>query len=402
MGGKSSAPAAPDPNAVAAASTQTNDATAAYNKSLNLNNYSNPFGSQQSTQTGTDPTTGAPIYGTSISANPQLQQQLGSLLGQTGQSGATNASALSGLQGLQGQYSGIDSSLMGLGSQYAGLGSQLNQGQAAAAAQQGQNAAYAAQTQYLDPQYAQSGEALQSQLANEGLSPTSAAATNANTNYNNQKQQAYSNAANQAILTGSQIGAQDLSNQESGINTQAGLLSSQAGLYGQEASNLGAQGTNYGQQAGIGQLPYSNLTSLAGLVPGYSGTAQSSTSPANISGDIYSNYQAAVNEANASQSSSNSLLGGLFSLGGSALGAAGSAGGLSSLFSDRRLKKDIERVGLLRDGMGLYHYRYQWDAPSRPLRAGVMADEVRAAMPAAVHTHESGFDMVDYGQVIGA
>lgn len=365
-GGKGgSAPAAPDPYVTAAATTQTNNATAAYNKALNLNNYSNPFGSQQTTQTGTDPNTGAPIYNTTLTANPQLQSQLNSLLGQTANSGSINQSALSGLGSLGNSVSGIGSQAQGIGNnfqsyaqgalglnpqyqalsknlgnlsgQYASLGSQLNQGQANQAQQQGQNAAYAAQTQYLDPQFAQQGESLSAQLANQGLAPGSQAYNNAMTNFNNQKQQAYSNAQNQAIMTGSQLGAQNLQNQISGINTQAGLLGQQAGLYGQQGSmlqnqaglyglagqlgsgQLSALGTGlnsasqqaglFGQQVGIGQTPYSNLNSIASMIPGYTGTGQSSAASADIAGNINNQYQSQLANHNADVQSTNSTIG---------------------------------------------------------------------------------------------
>jgi hypothetical protein len=414
-GGGGGGPSYPDPNVVANATTQTNEQTAAYNKALNLNNYSNPFGSQQSQQIGTDPNTGAPIYNTSVTANPQLQSALNSLLGEAGQSGAINAQAQSGINGLFGNFGNLNQSLGGLGSQYSalspqysalsqGLGSlagQLNQGQAAAAQQQGQNAAYAAQTQYLDPQFSQQKESLDASLANSGLTPGSEAYNNAMTNYNNTKQQAYSNAQNQAIMTGSQIGAQNLQNQIAGINTQAGLygqqagllgnqaglLGAQAGLYGQMGSNLGQQGSLLGQSVGIGQVPYSNLQSIASMIPGYSGTGQSGASPADIAGLYNNQYQSQLANYNAGQASSNNTMSGLFGL--------GSAGLLAYGLSDRRAKRNIRRVGTFPNGLPVYSYRYAWE-PENVVHIGFMADEVRKVAPHAVLRGADGFDRVCY------
>lgn len=291
-GGKGgSAPTAPDPNVVASATTQSNDTTAAYDKALNLNNYSNPFGSQQSTQTGTDPTTGAPIYQTSIGADPQLQ---GLINGAEGQAGSANST--------------VNNSLYGLGAvnqQLGGLAGSLNPQSAQQAMQQGDQAAYAAQTQYLDPQFSQEGTSLQSQLANQGLTPGSQAYTNATTNFNNSKQQAYSNAANQATLTGSQIGSQMLDNQLAVTGEQGNLLNSEA--------------TNYGQQASLSQLPFSDLSSLAGLVPGNTGTAQSAAQPANIAQAYQNQYQGELNAYDAQTGSANSTKSGLFGLGSAAI-----------------------------------------------------------------------------------
>jgi hypothetical protein len=398
-GGGGSAPSYPDPNVVAQATTQTNENTASYNKALNLNNYTNPFGSQQSTQVGTDPTTGAPIYNTTINANPQLQGALNSLLGQTGNSGATNSAASAGLWGLNGQLNTIGNQQQAIGTGMnnlsgltTGLAGQLNQGQAAQAQQKGQNAAYAAQTQYLDPQFSQQGESLSAQLANQGLTPGSQAYNNAMTNFNNTKQQAYSNAANQAIMTGSQLGAQNLQNQISGINTQAGLygqagnlLQGQLGAIGANAGTIGQQAGLYGQQVGIGQTPYSNLNSIASMIPGYSGTGQSSSSPADIAGLYNNQYQSQLAGYNAGQSSSNGMMSGLFGLGSSAL--------MGYMMSDRRAKRDIKRVGTFPNGLPVYTYRYIGD---NILHLGFMADEVRKVAPYAVLRGADGFDRVNY------
>lgn len=58
-----------------------------------------------------------------------------------------------------------------------------------------------------------------------------------------------------------------------------------------------------------------------------------------------------------------------------------------SFFSDRRLKRDIERIF-----SGLYRFKYLWSDDSH---VGVMADEV----PAHAKTRIFGFDAVDYGQL---
>lgn len=290
-GGKGSAPSAPDPNVVAGAQTATNTQTAAYNKALNLNNYSNPFGSQQSVQTGTDPTTGAPIYQTSITASQPLQNLINGSLSEAGNSNGVLNNSIFGLGGVNQQLSQ--------------LGSSLNPNSAQQAMQQGDQAAYASQTQYLNPQFQQEGASLQSQLANQGLTPGSQAYTNAMTNFNNAQQQAYSNAANQATLTGSQIGSQMLQNQLNVTGEQGNLLNSQA--------------ANYGQQASLSQIPYSQLQSLAGLVPGNTGVGQSASSPANVAQAYQNQYQGQLNSYDAQMQSSNSTQSGLFGLGGAGL-----------------------------------------------------------------------------------
>lgn len=68
-------------------------------------------------------------------------------------------------------------------------------------------------------------------------------------------------------------------------------------------------------------------------------------------------------------------------------------------FSDRRLKRDIERVATTGSGLGLYKFRYLWDRPGQLPRVGYMADEVKEIFPHAVSRHASGFDRVNYAQV---
>ncbi|MBP2301578.1 tail fiber domain-containing protein [Azospirillum picis] len=65
----------------------------------------------------------------------------------------------------------------------------------------------------------------------------------------------------------------------------------------------------------------------------------------------------------------------------------------ASLFSDRRVKTDIRRVGALDNGLAVYAYRYAWGGP---VHIGVMADEVEAVRPAAVSETPEGIKMVNY------
>lgn len=308
MGGKSSAPSAPDPSVVASATTGSNEATAAYNKALNLNNNSNPFGSQSTTQTGVDPNTGAPIYSTTDSASPQLQSLLSGMLGQAGNSTGINSNALNGLAGLGTQYSGLNNGLQGLQGQLSSLGSSLSPAAAQQAQQNGTNAAYQSSMGYLQPQFNQQQESTSAQLANQGLAPGSEAWNNAESNLSRNQGQQQQEALNNAQLTGSQIGTQNYQNQLSGLSAQSGLLNQQAGLYGQMGSNLGQQGALYGQQASLGQMPYSDLSSLSGLIPGFSGTAQSSAQPADIESLYNNQYQSQLANYNANQASNNSTM----------------------------------------------------------------------------------------------
>jgi hypothetical protein len=72
-------------------------------------------------------------------------------------------------------------------------------------------------------------------------------------------------------------------------------------------------------------------------------------------------------------------------------------GGLLGLFSDRRLKENIKKVGKLDNGLDVYSYNYIWD---KTPQIGLMADEVKKVNPEAVINHTSGFDMVVYDKAV--
>jgi hypothetical protein len=86
------------------------------------------------------------------------------------------------------------------------------------------------------------------------------------------------------------------------------------------------------------------------------------------------------------------------------LGAIGAVGaglaGNTALFSDRRMKADIEELGdwdNKGDGLKRYAYRYKWETPGSR-HEGVMADEVKELRPNAYvpNWQGSGFDAVNY------
>lgn len=92
-------------------------------------------------------------------------------------------------------------------------------------------------------------------------------------------------------------------------------------------------------------------------------------------------YQGALQQSSSENAGFNSLLSGAASLGSTAM-----------MFSDRRLKTNIRRAGVTPGGLPLYTWTYAWGEAGY----GVMADEAPAH---AVHTHPSGFLMVDYSRI---
>lgn len=106
---------------------------------------------------------------------------------------------------------------------------------------------------------------------------------------------------------------------------------------------------------------------------------------------------AMANQANqtnynaAKEGAAGSMMGGLFS----GLGSLGSGLAIGGMFSDRRLKWDVQRVGTHPLGIGLYSYRYKG---STGRHLGVIAQEVQRVKPQAVGEC-AGFLTVDYDQL---
>ena len=64
--------------------------------------------------------------------------------------------------------------------------------------------------------------------------------------------------------------------------------------------------------------------------------------------------------------------------------------------SDIRLKRDIVLLSRLKDGIGIYRFRYKW---SDTLYVGVMAQEVMKVVPMAVVQGADGYLRVDYARL---
>jgi len=100
-----------------------------------------------------------------------------------------------------------------------------------------------------------------------------------------------------------------------------------------------------------------------------------------------------LGQYSANQAANQGMFGGL----GSIMGGVGAMAQGGMFASDRRLKKNVQKIGKM-CGLNVYKFDYIWDEPS----IGFMADEVKEVMPEAVMTHESGYDMVNYNMVLGA
>ena len=162
------------------------------------------------------------------------------------------------------------------------------------------------------------------------------------------------------------------------------------------------------------QVPLNELTAMmTGAqvnMPQFAPVPQGQIAPADVMGATYADYNARMNAWQQDQARAAGGMQGLFGLAGTGasiaapylMGPAAAAGGSAAPFatnfvwSDRRLKCGIRRIGTLRNGIPLYAYRYIWGGPRQ---IGVMADEARRVRPKAVK-RLGLFDAVDYREVL--
>lgn len=333
--GKPSAPAPPNPKDTAAASTGTNVATALANANLNNVNQIGPNGSINYSQSGSYKFTD-PYTGQSYDI-PQFTQTT-TLSPDQQKLYDLNAQTQQNL----GQIGVSQSDKIG-----ALLDTPFDAATANKAVEDKINALGAAR---LDPRFAREADALNAQLANQGIQPGSAAWKAQMDQFQQGKNDAY----NQLYLSGNQQAYQQaITDRNQPINEITALLS------GSQVSN-----------------------------PTFGATPQTTIPTTDTAGIINSNYQQQYQNYQSQMQQQNALLGGLFGLG---------AAGLYK-YSDRRLKKDIKKIGKTNDGQNLYSYKYKGDDEPQ---IGLMAQEVEKRRPDAVVNTPSGYKAVNYDKALG-
>lgn len=201
----------------------------------------------------------------------------------------------------------------------------------------------------LDPQFARQQADLETKLANQGVRVGSAAYSAAMNDFNQGKNDAY----NQLILTGRGQAVQEMmAERNQPINEISALLSQ---------SQVSQPNFINAPQAPVGGVDYTGL--------------------------VNEQYKAKMAAWQQQVASKNAMMGGMFGLIGSGL----------TMFSDRRLKKNIEKVGKIK-GLNVYEFDYKAGGPRQ---MGFMAQEVEKKNPDAV-VDVGGFKAVDYGKAVEA
>lgn len=207
-------------------------------------------------------------------------------------------------------------------------------------------------------------------------------------------------------------------------NTYSGSMSSGTGAQNFLAQLLGISPGAVGQGAnaagGGAEQGYNNYLQMAGYAPAMRQLAQGVTGQGAAAGILNSGSTAKALQTRGTelnQSFFNNYLQQLAGLSGlglqagnlvanvgqkstntgpkaSGLGSiASTVGGIASIFSDRRLKHKIRKVGEFADGLGIYLFSY---LGSKQRLKGVMADEVAELRPWALGPRIAGYATVNY------
>lgn len=410
--GKPSAPPPPDYKGAALEEGAQSRDTALFNTNINRANQVGPYGSSTWQFTGKDPKNPqAGDYTQTTTLNPEQQKlldstnQISQAFLNTGNKGLTRVDEAmgksfdtSGLPALQ--------TVGGLGQQQQAPNtastSQLPQlgGDYEASRRRVEDALLSRTNRSLD----QSEAATRARLLNSGIEQGSEAwqreMQNAGQTRNDATMQAViaggqeqSRLANQANVDRGQLFGERSQQYQQGL-ASAGFNNDAAYkefLAGQQAATTNNQvrGQGIQEQAYLRSLPLNEVNALRtgsqASMPNFSGyyTGGSAQTPQLLNASVaQGNY--GMQAYQGQQSGYNALMGGLANLGGAAI------------MSDARLKTNLQRIG--GDPRGFGYYTWNWRDGSGK-SAGVIAQEVRGAIPGAVTEGADGILRVNYGKL---
>lgn len=446
--GKSKAPTPPDPKATAAAQTATNIGTAVANGYMGNVNQVTPDGSltySYTKQKWTDPLSGN-VYDLPVATATQTLSEMQDKIKKQNDQASLNLATLatsqsSRLNDLLGKPMDIskapaagDHSKLTL-PQYqqfsAGPELQTSVGNAG-------NIARSYETDFdtskyenalmarLNPQLERDRAALETRLANQGLQPGSEAYNRAIDEANRtsndariaavlnagQEQTRLANLANQKAsfenAAQAQGYAQALQNADFGNNAkqqmhQNGQSATAANnalkdqSFNAQQAQINAENTaranHLNEQYALRTQPINEISALLSgaqvTTPNFVPTQGQSIQPVDYAGLVQQNYQNQMAAYNARQQSGGNLLGNVLGM-------------FEKIpLSDRRAKKNIEKVGRLK-AHNLYEFDYKGEQAGGPKHIGVMAQEVERTRPDAVIRGPDGMRRVDYGRLFAA
>lgn len=380
--GKGSAPPPPDYTGAAQAQAQ------ASTENLNMQNYANrptintPFGSQSwQTKSVVDPATGQNVteWTQNTSLNPELQQALNSQIGLQ-----NDRSQLA--SGFMGRVADEYSKPFDYGNlpEMGQVTSGFNFGQPLPQMDSGFRDQVADQLMTrMQPVHDYQSQQLETSLANRGFDPGSDAYKRARDELQQRQASERFQALDQSGNEAQRLFGMQMQTAQTGYNQNMGAA---------QFANQAADAQNRLRQQAIAEQMQRRGMSLNEMnallsgqqvnmpnMPSFNQSGRAETP--NLLQAAQMGYDAQLGAYNAQQAGMNSLL-----------GAGAQLGQAAFMFSDRRLKSNIRRVGTHPIGVGVYTYTMMGMS-----QRGVIAQEVQAVRPDLVKTHASGFLMVNYG-----
>lgn len=263
----------------------------------------------------------------------------------------------------------------------------------------------------LDPTFERQTRGFEQRMANSGLPVGSEAYNDAFGEVMDQQNRTLRDAAYESAEMAPQLALAERGQQMSDrgqlfgedLSTRQQTTSEEMALQGDARAGFGqAQGEQtrvFDEDLARRQQYFNEIASLMGgqqLNP-INGGGGGGNAPLDVGG-AYNSYNAAqLARYNAQQGQNANMMSGMFGLGSSIAGQLP----WDQWFSDERLKDDIEEVGELPSGEGVYEYHYRWEGEDEPKHTGVMAQELEQTQPDAVSIDPaSGFRKVDYRKVI--
>lgn len=427
MGGKAKAPPAPDYLGAATAQAQASE------KATNMQNYANrpvintPFGSQSwDTQAVIDPATGQKV--TQWTQNTSLAPGLQDALDYQLETQLDRSQLASGfMDRVRDEYSqpfdyaglpqraslNTPASLQTNLTDYTpGMQTSFNFGNVPTIDSGYRDQVATQLMERMQPVHDYQQRQLETRLANQGFTQGSEAFNRALNELNQRQANERFQALDQSGNEAQRLFNMQMQSQNTGYNQNLGSAQFQNQALGQasalDMARMNAMNSATQQQQGMNQT-YANFQNqlrqqaiaeemqrrgmslnemnalLSGQqvnlpqMPSFQSAGRAETP--NILGATQMGYDAQLGAVNAQNAAFGNLL-----------GAGAQLGSAAFMFSDRRLKSNIKRVGTHATGVGIYDYTMM-GMPQR----GVIAQEVQQVRPDLVKRHANGFLMVDYG-----
>jgi hypothetical protein len=200
----------------------------------------------------------------------------------------------------------------------------------------------------------------------------------------------------QLVAQGIPVGSEAYSREMDRLDRQQTDARQQAEIAAEQMAGMGYSSALQGRGQGIQeqllqrQTPINEMSafrtgSQVGMPQFQAYGQQQFTGGPNYAGAAQQRGAYDLGDYNAKMAQDNAMWGGL-----AGLGAAG-----ITAFSDKRLKKNIKRIGISIMGFPVYAFDYIWGGDRQ---VGVMAQDVVKVMPEAVSTI-GGYMAVDYGMI---